>query len=626
MDRDSIEVWCQRAGLGLLLAALAFAPLFFGAVRPVEWVVVQWLILGIAALWLARLWIKERFRLLLPPVTWAIVPFVAYAAWRWRTADIEFIARQEFLQIAFFALLFIAFINNLYGQSELRWIVFTLVVVATLLSMYGIYQWLTHSDHVLWFPKPEPSERRASATYICPNHFAGFVEMCLPLALALAVAGRFGPVVRIFLVYAFGVMAVGIAVSGSRGGWIATGVSLLVFAAAMARQRGYRWISLALAVALLGGGWFFYSKAIQSRVESAFVSGHGREIRLRLWSAAVKIWQKSPWVGVGPDHFDHRYREFRDAADRTQNRPGRAHNDYLNTLADYGVIGLGLLLLPLGVAAWGVVRSWPHLKRSTEEGQQGNRVALVLGSVCGLVAILIHSFFDFNMHVPANALAAVVLLGIAVTHTRFASSRYWFKARWPLKTGASVLLLGALAFLGGQSFTRAREVLALRRAEKSPEASPVQIAALRQAATLEPNNAETAYDLAERLRAIAWGGRDGYQAVAREAMTWYERGMKLNRWDPYSPMRYGMCLDWLDRHDEALPWYQKAVGLDPNHFSTRGMMAWHYYQVGDYFQAQKWNESSIQMNWTSNPQALLYRDLIHKAMTEEEAKKQAPKP
>ena len=129
--------------------------------------------------------------------------------------------------------------------------------------------------------------------------------------------------------------------------------------------------------------------------------------------------------------------------------------------------------------------------------------------------------------------------------------------------------------------------------------------------------------IGERLRAVAFQGADGYTNAATEAMEWYARAMQLNRWDPLARIGYGQCLDWLDRHDEALPYFQQAVALDPNYFHTRGMLAWHYFQTGDFVAADEWNNKSIAMNWTANPQALAYRPLITRELDKQ--KKAAPR-
>ena len=65
-------------------------------------------------------------------------------------------------------------------------------------------------------------------------------------------------------------------------------------------------------------------------------------VRRDMWSAAVQMWRDHFWWGVGPAHYDYRFREYR--PETMQSRPGRAHNDYLNLLADWGTVG-GVIVL-----------------------------------------------------------------------------------------------------------------------------------------------------------------------------------------------------------------------------------------------------------------------------------------
>ena len=409
----------ERAILGLVLALIAFGTLAFGGVRPLEGAVLGWLVLGTLGLWLARLWIAPKFRFLWPPVCWAVLPFVAYAVWRWQTADVEFPARQEALQVVLVALLFLVVINNLYSQESVRVFTSFLVLLGTLVAMYGIYQWLRHSETVWGLERPG-YQGRASGSFICPNHLAGFLEMILPLALALTLQGRMTPVARICIGYGALVMLVGLAVTQSRGGWMAGAGALLILVLCLLRNPGSRWLALGLLILVVGAGVWLYPRAVERRITQAEYTGSNKEIRFRLWDAAWRIWQKHPWTGVGPDHFDLHYRQYRDAMSTAQGRPGRAHNDYLNTLADYGLVGLVLALLPLVVAGGTVVRCWPHVQRGGSEfgEKKSNRAAVVLGVSAGLSGLLMHSFFDFNLHIPSNAFLFAALLAVGHAWSR----------------------------------------------------------------------------------------------------------------------------------------------------------------------------------------------------------------
>ena len=618
MNREVIDTWLERTILALVCSLLVFGTAAFGAVRPSEFIVLWWLVVAVIVLWMVRIWVAPKFRFLWPPICWAIIPFVAYAVWRYRTADIEFLARQELIQIILCALLFLAMVNNLYGQESSRVICFTLVFLAMAVSMYGIYQWLRASNTVWGSPRPVVYFSRASGTFICPNHLAGLLEMVLPLGTALAVGGRTRPVTRVFLAYASLVILVGIAATGSRGGWLATIVGMFVLVLILLRTKGQRLISLVLALLLAGIGAWLYSKAVAHRMTDTQLQGHGRDIRLRLWTAGWQMWKDNPSWGVGPDHFDYRYRKYREPVDRTQARPSRVHNDYLNTLVDYGAVGLVLVLLPLGFAAWSTVRCWPHMQRSVADlsRKQSNRSAIVSGASAGLVALLVHSFFDFNMHIPSNAFIAVTLLALVTFHIRFATERYWFTARWPVAIAASIVLGGTLYYLFPQTVTRTREVALLRRAGALPDGDAQKIALLKRAFTLQPLNFENAFHIGEQLRAMAWTGGENNQAEAKEAVTWFQRNLELNRWDSMASTRVGMCLDWLGRHDEAAPYFSRALELDPNSFLTRGMMGWHEFQLDHYKEARDWMQKSLQLNWTENPLAQTYYHLSIKLLAE----------
>lgn len=628
MDRQTIDTWLERTMLALVLGLLGFGTLALGAVRPSEFIVLWWLVAGVLGLWVVRIWVAPKFRFLWPPVCWAMLPFVGYALWRHQTADIEFIARQELIQIILAALLLAAVVNNLHSQESTRVISFFLVALALAVSMYGIFQWLKHSEQVWWFPRPAAYWDRASGSFICPNHLAGFLEMILPIAVALTVTGRVPVVTRIGLAYASLVILAGVAATQSRGGWLATGVAMLMLFLFLVREKGQRWIALGLLAVVLGTGGWLYSRSISHRVTSTYVSGHERDIRLRLWVSAAQMWQDHPWWGVGADHFDYRFRQYREAVDKTQARPGRAHNDFINTLADYGVVGLLLVLLPVGVGAWSVFRCWRYVQRGGGDfgEKKSNRAAIVLGAAAGLTALLVHSFFDFNMHIPANAFLAVTLLAVIAGHIRFATERYWITARWPVALAGTLALAGCLYYLGPQGLTRTREVTALRRAEKLTDGTPGKIAALQAAFALEPKNSETALALGEQLRGLAWIGGDDYEARTREALVWYERAVALNRWDVNALLGGGMCLDWLGRHEEATPYFVRALELDPNYYYSRAMMGWHYVQMENYERAQQWLEKSLQVNFMSNPLARVYLELAVKRQAEQKSRAVRPPP
>src|SRR5205085_9120572 len=123
--------------------------------------------------------------------------------------------------------------------------------------------------------------------------------------------------------------------------------------------------------------------------------------------------------------------------------PEYTHNDYLNTLADWGAVGTGLVAAAWLLWALGVCQTWSSVRLSSGDlgGKSGsNKFAFVFGASVGLFAILVHSVVDFNMHIPANAILAVTLMALVSSHLRFATESYWFRARLGFKVAATVLV------------------------------------------------------------------------------------------------------------------------------------------------------------------------------------------
>ncbi len=656
MDRERLDNWCEKSILGLILAILVFGPIATGAVRPLEMLVIQGLTMGVAALWIARFWLRPNYRLLWPPICWLVLAFTGYAIIRYQQAELEYVARGELLKIVIYAFLFFAILNNLHRQESTQLIAFVVIFLGMAISIYAIYQFFTKSAFVwgIWlFEKPPQYLGRGSGTFICPNNFAGFLEMIVPLGLALTLAGRSKPTIKVFVGYASVVMLVGIGVSLSRGGWIATGAALLVLFVILVLSRNSRLPAVVFLALLVGAGLFFFKHTYQpqKRWQQMFrESGNVDDIRFHLWKPAVQIWQNHFWWGGGPAHFDYLFPSVRPEV--VQMRPGRAHNDYLNTLADWGLVGAVLVASAWGLLYWGAFKTWKFVRRANDlAAKPSNRSALVLGAAVGLLAILFHSALDFNMHIPANAILAVALMAMLTGHLRFATERYWVTCGIGTRSALTALAFVGLVYLGQNGVTRAHEFVLLNRGEKLDasilnrmknyskaesaeevnvelllrlsseigEAMIQEIDVLKEAHAVEPTNFETTYKTGEVLRNLSRQGGKNHLRLATEALGWFELGMKLNPHDAYNYFRYGMCLHWLERRSEAAFYFKRAAELDPNSFYVVAHVGWHFFEIGDYTEAKRWFEKSRSLrlpDWRVNQIAESYLKLIERKLAE----------
>jgi O-antigen ligase len=613
--RRNLDWWCARGILALLLAMLVFAPLAFGAVDAWALLIVQGLAAGIFGLWIARLWLARRSqsKLLWPPLAWAVAAFVLYAVARYFTADVEYIARLETLQVILFGFLFFAIVNNLRGQEDAEAVSVALITVATLAAGYAVAQLLHHSNQV--WNEYSPYAGRASGTFISPNNLAGFLALLLPLALAFLLVGKVSVITRILAGYAAVAMSAGLAVTFSRAGWVAAGGGIILVLGILLGHRNHRLKAWLLLLALLAGGGLFttqyLSKTVGYMQRVAKPDDDGPSVlyfdsRRDMWRAAEQMWLDHVWCGVGPGLYDYRFREYR--PESLQSRPDRVHNDYLNLLADWGAVGGALVLGGIVVFIAGLRRTWPHVRRKENDfgSGQSNRFAFFLGAMGGLAALAIHSLMDFNLHIPANALAGVTLLALVASNLRLATEAHWFRAGRPAKLALTGALVAVAAVLLAQQWRGWPEARWLARAEWTEYFSPARAAALEKAFAAEPGNFQTAYEIGECYREQSFTGGSDYAALARQAMTWYARAIRANPHDGYSFLRTGMCLDWLGQHAEAEKFFSTAESCDPNGYFMAANIGWHHVQTGDYAAARQWFERSALLNGNNNTTAWNY--------------------
>jgi O-antigen ligase len=593
MNRESLDCWCERGILALVLGVLVFSPVAMGAARLQEFLVVQFLTLLALLLWVVRVWVCERPKFLLPPMSWAALTFSGYAIARYFGADVEYVAREEVLRVLVYTSLFFLVLNNLHRQESTQIIGFTMFAVATAVSFYALYQFVTKSDLV--FGYHTSYKGRGSGTFVCPNHLGGFLEMLLPLALAYAFVGRGKPLTKIIIGYTALVMVMGIAVTVSRGTAIAAGFGLAFMAVLLLMQRPFRIHGLILLAGLFLGGFLaaINSNFFQQRFKLALSPDRlDLNIRMDMWDSAYRMWRDKPWLGVGPAHFDELFRIYRPAD--VQLQADRVHNDYLNTLTDWGIAGSAIIVIALGMLTVGVIKVWRHVQRADRafSSNTSDKFAFVLGASCGVIAILLHSLVDFNMHIPANAILAVTLMALLTSHWRFATERYWVSAQAVGKIVASALLIGMITILGWQQARLTHELYWLRQARKAPDNSLERAALLEKAYAAESNNGETAQTIGEIYSVFCFEGKDDYQTHADKAIQWFKRGVANNPHNSRNYLRWGIVLDFLLLHKEAEPLFTRADELDPNGYYTCAYIGRHFLESGQLAAARPWLERS----------------------------------
>jgi O-antigen ligase len=587
MDVERIDRWCERGIFGITLLILIFAPLAIGGVRSFEFVYIQGATIAIALLWLVRAWIKPVFEIFWPPICWPVLAFLVYAFVRYSMVDIEYVARTELIRVCVYAVLFLAIVNNLQRSEYLQIMVWTVIGLGAVASIVALVQFGKQSTHVWNIPKPEQYWNRGSWPFINPNNLAGFLEILLPITLATMLLGRINHVLKIVLGYVCLLLVAGIGVTLSRGGWISTGLTMLCFSIALFLHTRSRWviISVILVSFVAVAGYMGSSLPVKSRFERTFMGGKIEDARFSYWGPAVKMWKEKPWIGVGPGHFDVRFPAFRPPT--AQSRPRYAHNDYLNTLAEWGIVGLAIVISFVVLSYLSAVQALRYLRRKTELGEgKSNRTAFVFGGGFALLSLLLHSVTDFNMQIPANAILLLTVVALIATQIRY-SDRFWIGRGYLTRPLATAFLLGAVVVLGLNEGKRWKENQALAKAQKA-ETFQAQVAGYKAVVALEPGNAEIMTHIGDLLRTTSLRGDSGYEAQAKEAIDWYEKASKVNPYSPYNVLWTGVCYDWLGQTNEGGIWIDRALAMDPNNQHIMAYKGWHYINLGDYATAEEW--------------------------------------
>jgi len=325
--------------------------------------------------------------------------------------------------------------------------------------------------------------RRASGFYVCPNHLAGALEVIGIFGTSLVCWSRFPTWSKLLIGYASAICYVGILLTASRGGYASTIVSLFVlavFSLIVLRRAGGRlfWsiggISVLAALIIGGAAVLFVKKSdfLADRAQNALSTAR---IRLDLWHAAIEEWKSQPLIGTGSGTYLYYGRMFR--TERMQQDPINAHNDYLHLLGEYGAVGGALFLFFLGTHLHGGWRNFQRLgpKRVVvSHNLLSTSLALNLGALGAVAAYIVHSFVDFNLHIPANVLLLAFVFGVLANagiqreteDSTFPMSILWWRALLPA-IGA-LLIIQCVRLLPGEYFAE-RARTALR--DNQPDAS-----------------------------------------------------------------------------------------------------------------------------------------------------------
>ena len=393
-----------------ICALIAFSVLSFGAVQVWS----QSILEGGAALlflyWALVACRSKDAKIQWNPLNWPLLGLIAIGLLQllFHGTAYSFLTRLQLLKLAaYFIILFLS-AQAFRSRNDLTVLAWCIILFCFAISLLTIVQHFTAGQTIYWVEPVNGSE--PYGPYVNRNHFAGFVELTLPIGLALmafrGLRRDVMPLMALFTVVPLSALVL----SGSRGGLLGFAFEIGILGWMMQKRRALRSgrvavVGAAVAAALFFVAWVGATRAVQrlSALRSPDVT-LGR--RVSMARSAVHIFLDHPLKGCGLGTMVAVFPRYE--TDYDGRTVDHVHNDYLEGLAEAGLLG-GLC---------GAVFLWVLFREARKNfgAEQGHfSLGLHAGAIMAVGGMLLHSLVDFNLQLPANALLFLLQAYIVTT-------------------------------------------------------------------------------------------------------------------------------------------------------------------------------------------------------------------
>jgi len=352
--------------------------------------------------------------------------------------------------VVFFWLIIVHFHRGRHFRRMASFLIFLGAAIAIL----ALIQRFSGADKIFWLR--ETAQNRFMAPFVNENHYAGYMEMTICLGLgyflfrmeqnsASSGNGKGGWKQRLISIkspinglifFSVVVMAVSVIFSLSRGGILTLFLSFLNItyllllrqiiakrkASVLIRRRSLLvHILTACWLILLFVAWLGAEPVVEEMLTLRNVS---HQIKLQVMRDSLEVIRDYPLVGTGMGTFPYIYPTYQSFT--SDMFFTHTENDYLQLLSEGGLTGFALMTGIIGLVAMGMMRAL-LAPGSDAHSRRPDNSTLIMGCFAALLSILVHSFFDFNLHIPANALLFTTILamghGLSTLSSREGRSR-----------------------------------------------------------------------------------------------------------------------------------------------------------------------------------------------------------
>jgi hypothetical protein len=221
------QAWLEKVSFSGLIATLMWAPLAFGTTEPWSQFILRTCGLVLFGFWAARQHFQDTVEIFPSSISWPLLIFLTLVlvqlisgatAYRYATLT-------ESLHLMVYGI-FVLVAGDLFGRRrKLRTFVVAMTVYGFALALFSLVQGLSGTDHIYWLRSVDAVSAAIYGPYVNHNHYAGLMEMLIPLAAGGAFLERGSK--QFLMLFATAVMALSVTLSRSRGGMIALAAELV---------------------------------------------------------------------------------------------------------------------------------------------------------------------------------------------------------------------------------------------------------------------------------------------------------------------------------------------------------------------------------------------------------------
>jgi O-antigen ligase/tetratricopeptide (TPR) repeat protein len=558
------------------LLLLLFTPVAHGTVEVWSVTVMHIMVILIATLSLFRLLNRGSikicyswFDLLILIFLISSISSIFYSSYPYATRMFVY---KLISYILIYYYLFYLLRNN---RIKLKRLIAVLVIFG---SMYATAALTIGGGHFLGLKVFSANHNNISLFFANRNHFAGYIEMILMLSIAFFMI-RYGPKRGLFQILS---VYIGIAIffSMSRGGIIGmlSGLAFLTIILAVHNvQRRNIWLIVSFLILIIGITSYLGIEPVLDRLgtlENPQLAGKGR---LEYWQGTMRLIKDNGWFGTGPGTFIYTFPRYQ--SEYCANFiVSHAHNDYLEYMAEGGITGFLFLSLLLFLFFTKTIKKLINLE---------NRELQIIGfcALAACISLIFHSFFEFNFHIPSNAVLFVVCAAITVSISSSTDTKMKYfslslnhnrKIKYLIGVVFIILVISYTYFIiapyiGEKYYYIAREYQKQKKYD-------LAIIALKKSLSIDKGNSEYMAAMGDFMmtRSLSSRADSGGNEFLVSALKYYNMAIRSCRVQSYYYTKKFICLNRLKKYNQAVAALKKAIHYSP-------MSPYNYYYLGDFY-------------------------------------------